>query len=105
MEGNTTPQNEDQSTADQPQSASEQVAQSPEVATSGAPSPTDGAPGTVENNEYEAEQREHLERRTEPQLPDPNENAATQGSAPQSDAEAPPTADERAQQGLDQPQQ
>lgn len=86
-----------------PQTPAEQASQSPEVATSGAPA--EAAPGTVEDNEREAEQREHLERRTEPQLPDPNENAATQGSAPQSDAEAPPTADERAQQGLDQPQQ
>lgn len=69
-----------------PQSASEQAEQSPEAPTSGAPAVP--AAGTIEDNEVEAEQREHLERRSEPQLPDPETHAAEQLSPSQSETES-----------------
>lgn len=83
MENENT-QSEGQPTGGQSQqSAADQAAEAPEVATGGAEAAPEGPTGTVEDNEYEAEQREHLERRSDPQLPDPNEAAAGQGAETQ----------------------
>lgn len=77
------------------QTTSEQAAQAPDVATAGA---TDQPAGSVEVGEVEREQQEHLERRTESQLPDPGTAPRTEEQLAADKAEQDRVAAAQAQQ-------